>query len=228
MGNPNSASSASSCSISFLSPVVRPMTKCLVALGSNLGDRAATLDAAIRRACSGAGCRVGAAQRVAVDDSGWRTRVAAGVSQRRGAGGNVARRDRRCSRCCSKSNLGTAASGTSAGAIARSISICCSTATRSSTRRRSRCRIRGCRFAALCWSRRWRLPARWCIRRSAGRSSGLLDHLDSGADCVAIVSPDEAARDELAATLCERFGMTRCEPSVDDDATLAARRRRPG
>jgi 2-amino-4-hydroxy-6-hydroxymethyldihydropteridine diphosphokinase len=42
----------------------------------------------------------------------------------------------------------------------------------------------------------------------------LLDHLGSGADCVALVSPNEPARHELATTLSERFGMIACEPSV--------------
>jgi 2-amino-4-hydroxy-6-hydroxymethyldihydropteridine diphosphokinase len=42
----------------------------------------------------------------------------------------------------------------------------------------------------------------------------LLDHLDAGADRVALVSPDAMARRELAAVLSERFGMTAGEPSV--------------
>ena len=42
----------------------------------------------------------------------------------------------------------------------------------------------------------------------------LLQHLDAGADCVAIVSPQESARRDLAAMLRGRFGMTDIGPSL--------------
>jgi 2-amino-4-hydroxy-6-hydroxymethyldihydropteridine diphosphokinase len=40
----------------------------------------------------------------------------------------------------------------------------------------------------------------WTIER-------LVEHLDTGSDCVAIVSPDDSARVELAATLGARYGL---------------------
>jgi 2-amino-4-hydroxy-6-hydroxymethyldihydropteridine diphosphokinase len=42
----------------------------------------------------------------------------------------------------------------------------------------------------------------------------LLDHLDAGADRVALVSPNATARRELATTLVGRLGLTECEPPV--------------
>ena len=42
----------------------------------------------------------------------------------------------------------------------------------------------------------------------------LLDHLDAGADFVAVVSPDATARRELTAMLSGRFDMTACAPAV--------------
>ena len=42
----------------------------------------------------------------------------------------------------------------------------------------------------------------------------LLGQLDGGADGVALVSPDATARRQLAATLGGRLGMTECEPPV--------------
>ena len=44
----------------------------------------------------------------------------------------------------------------------------------------------------------------------------LVDHLDSGADRIAIVSRDESARHRLAATLGERYGANGCEPVAVD------------
>jgi len=45
----------------------------------------------------------------------------------------------------------------------------------------------------------------------------LLEHLDGGADCVALVAPSATARRELAAALRERFGLTEGAPSIADE-----------
>ncbi len=44
----------------------------------------------------------------------------------------------------------------------------------------------------------------------------LLDHLDTGSDCLAIVSPANAARARLATAIAERFGLTTGVSTVDD------------
>lgn len=44
----------------------------------------------------------------------------------------------------------------------------------------------------------------------------LLDHLDSGADCVALVSKDKSAREAIAAALMASFELVPCRAAVDD------------
>jgi 2-amino-4-hydroxy-6-hydroxymethyldihydropteridine diphosphokinase len=44
----------------------------------------------------------------------------------------------------------------------------------------------------------------------------LLKQLETGADCVAIVSKNESARVDLADSLTDRFGLVRCSPDVAD------------
>ena len=92
------------------------MTKCLIALGSNLGDRAATLDAAIAALAGAPGVE-------SVQASAWQLTLPVGgdasqrrVSQRGGDRGDFARRGGLARAACSKSKRSTAASDTSAGA----------------------------------------------------------------------------------------------------------------
>jgi hypothetical protein len=46
--------------------------------------------------------------------------------------------------------------------------------------------------------------------------SQLLDHLEVGANCVAVVSHDAVARAELSAKLVRRFGMHPCAEAAND------------
>ena len=193
------------------------MTKCLVALGSNLGDRAATLDAAIDALSAHARCRIGRPQRVAIDARRGRiAQISRSFSTGRRSGDFTRRGGIARTIAANRNPVRPRA----ARALGRSHARPRSVAVRRRGHRHAdahECRIRGCRFAASCWSRRSRLPATmvhptigWTLERfarSVGRRRRLRGHRVGG----------RTARSDLAATLVERFGLTDCAPAAIDE-----------
>jgi 2-amino-4-hydroxy-6-hydroxymethyldihydropteridine diphosphokinase len=189
------------------------MTNCLIALGSNLGDRAATLDAAIDALAAAPGVEV-------LGQSAWQLTIAVGSSRARPEFLNGA------------ALVETSHDVEDIHALLQQIEA---------RHGRERHELWGDRTLDLdlllygdavidtptLTVPHPRMSFRRFVLEPAVEIAGemvhptigwtlerLLEHLDAGADCVAILSPDDSARRELATTLSQQFGMTDREPSV--------------
>src|SRR3990172_13264708 len=189
------------------------MTKCLIALGSNLGDRAATHDAAIRSLAASPGIEL-------LSHSAWQMTIAVGGDGPQPEFLNGAA-------LCE-----TSRDAAGFHAILQQIE------TQFGRQRHQRWGDRTLDLDLLLYGESIvdtpaltvphpRMSFRRFVLEPAVEIAGpmvhptigwtlerLLDQLGAGADCVPLVSPDDPARRELAATLSEQFGMTACEPSV--------------
>ena len=147
------------------------MTFAYLALGSNLGDRRATLDAAVRRLRAEPGLRVLGRPPRLRDGPGRRPARQRAVPQRRrrSRDGPAARRPSRHS--CTASNSSSAASAPRRTPRARSTSTCSSTATGSRHAPTPWCRTRGCTSGRSCWCR-CRDRARTRFTRPSARRCG--------------------------------------------------------
>jgi 2-amino-4-hydroxy-6-hydroxymethyldihydropteridine diphosphokinase len=192
------------------------MPTCLVALGSNLGDRAATLDAAIRDLLAAPAVEK-------VEASAWQLTLPVGASGKQPEFLNGV------------ALVETSLAALDLFALLRQIE------TRHGRQSGKRWGNRALDLdLLLCGAAIIESPAltvphpRMSFRRfvlePAGEIAGpmihptigwtlerLLDQLDSGSDRVALVSTDDRSRNSLAATLGERFGLKRVEASVFDE-----------
>ncbi len=191
------------------------MTMCLIALGSNLGDRAATLDAAVE-------ALAGAPDVELIRQSAWQLTLPVGGGHERPAFLN-----------------GAALVETSREAVDL-LGLLEQIEDRHGRERRERWGDRTLDLDLLLYGdaiidtplltvphprlsfRRFVLEpaveiAASMVHPTIGWSlERLLGHLDAGADRVALVSAVDSARRTLAAALRERFGLQDCPPSVVD------------
>ncbi len=191
------------------------MTNCLIALGSNLGDRAATLDAAIAALAAAPGVQL-------VNHSAWQLTIAVGGDGPQPEFLNGA------------ALLETSRDVVELHALLQQVE------TQFGRERHQRWGNRTLDLDLLLYGdaivdkpaltvphprmsfRRFVLEpaveiAEAWVHPTIGWTLGaLLEQLDAGADCVAIVSKNESARVDLADSLANRFGLVRCHPPVDD------------
>lgn len=183
------------------------MTKCLIALGSNLGDRAATLDGAIAALAVAAGVE-------SVEASSWQLTLPVGgeSSQREFLNGAAI--------------VETSRGATDLLALLQQIE------SQFGRERLERWGSRTLDLDLLLYGDAIintptltvphpRMSFRRFVLEPAVEIAGslihptigwtlerLLDHLDSGSDCVAIVSTDDSARQQLVAAVSKRCGVT--------------------
>lgn len=191
------------------------MAACLLALGSNLGDRAAMLDAAIGALANAPGVEL-------VRHSAWQLTIPVGGSESQPEFLN-----------------GAALIATSRGA-AEVHALLAEIESQLGRKRHERWGDRTLDLDLLLYGNEVldtptltlphpRMSFRRFVLEPAVEIAGslvhptigwtldqLLDHLDTGADCVAIVSSDTMARASLAATLVERFRFAVSKSMVDD------------
>jgi 2-amino-4-hydroxy-6-hydroxymethyldihydropteridine diphosphokinase len=191
------------------------MTNCLIALGSNLGDRAATLDAAINALAVASGVEL-------VGQSAWQLTMALGGRSSQPEFLNGA------------ALLKTSRDAGDLHALLQQIE------NQLGRERHERWGDRTLDLDLLLYGdavfdtqaltvphprmsfRRFVLEpaveiAGPMVHPTIGRTlDDLLEQLDTGADCVAIVSAHAAMRADLASLLVQRFGLAGCKPSVRD------------
>lgn len=191
------------------------MTKCLIALGSNLGDRTATLDAAIGALAAAPGVEV-------VGQSAWQLTIAVGSSRARPEflnGAALVETSRDAEDIHSRLQQIEAQHGRERHELwgDRTLDLdlllygdaVVDTPTLIVPHPRMSFRRFVLEPAVEIAGEMVHPTIGWTLER-------LLEHLDAGADCVAILSTDDSARRQLAATLGKQFGMSDCEPSVDN------------
>jgi 2-amino-4-hydroxy-6-hydroxymethyldihydropteridine diphosphokinase len=185
------------------------MTKCLIGLGSNLGDRAATLDGAIAALSSAPGVEL-------VRASSWQLTLP--------VGGETSQRE----------FLNGAAVLETSREPANLLELLQQVESQFGRERHERWGSRTLDLDLLLYGdaiietptltvphprmsfRRFVLePAveiagEWVHPTIGWTLERLLDHLDTGADCVAVVSSDDGSRRDLVAELSHRFGIACC------------------
>ncbi|MEX2092273.1 MAG: 2-amino-4-hydroxy-6-hydroxymethyldihydropteridine diphosphokinase [Pirellulales bacterium] len=189
------------------------MTTCLIALGSNLGDRAATLDAAIDALAAAPGVEV-------VGQSAWQLTIAVGSSRARPEflnGAALVETSRDVKDIHSLLQQIEAQHGRERHELwgDRTLDLdllqygdaVVDTPTLTVPHPRMSFRRFVLEPAVEIAGEMVHPTIGWTLER-------LLEHLDAGADCVAILSPEDSARRELATTLSKQFGMSDCEPSA--------------
>jgi 2-amino-4-hydroxy-6-hydroxymethyldihydropteridine diphosphokinase len=191
------------------------MTKCLIALGSNLGDRAATLDAAIGTLAASPGVEL-------VSHSAWQLTIAVG-----GDGPQP-------------EFLNGAALFETSRDVAEFHALLQQVETQFGRERHERWGNRTLDLDLLLYGDSIvdaptltvphpRMSFRPFVLEPAVEIAGtmlhptigwtldaLLSQLEAGADCVAIVSKNESVRVDLADSLADRFGLVRCNPRDSD------------
>jgi 2-amino-4-hydroxy-6-hydroxymethyldihydropteridine diphosphokinase len=191
------------------------MTKCLIALGSNLGDRAATLDAAIRSLAASPGIEL-------LSQSAWQMTIAVGGD------------DPQPEFLNGSALLETSLPPAKLHALLDQIE------TQHGRQRHQRWGDRTLDLDLLLYGDSIvdtpalivphpRMSFRRFVLEPAVEIAGpmvhptigwtldaLLEHLDAGADSVVIVSKDEPAGDDLADSLAGRFGLVRSNSPLAD------------
>jgi 2-amino-4-hydroxy-6-hydroxymethyldihydropteridine diphosphokinase len=185
------------------------MTKCLIGLGSNLGDRAATLDGAIAALSSAPGVEL-------VRASSWQLTLPVGgeTSQREFLNGAaVLETSREPANLLELLQQVESQFGRErherwgSRTLDLDLLLYCDAIIETPTLTVPHPRMSFRRFVlepAVEIAGEWVHPAiGWTLER-------LVEHLDTGADCVAVVAADDAARRDLVAELSRRFGIACC------------------